>query len=115
MMKLKHELANRRLTVILRGDIEGSRCACLEHFWDRHVDKDGYDQATFDMTEVDSIDAIGIAKLVTLLKRLLKRPVSLSLDSAPQMLTHTLYKTALLEDPKRLNLLNQVTEEPYAG
>lgn len=115
MMKLKHELANRQLKVQLRGDIEGSRCACLEHFWDRHVDKEGYDHALFDMSEVDSIDAVGIAKIVSLLKRLMKRPVSLTLDSAPQMLAHTLYKTALLEDPKRLNLQNEITEEPYAG
>ena len=114
-MKLKHELDNRCLKVILRGDIEGARCACLEHFWDRHVDRDGYDQVVFDMNEVESIDAIGIAKMVTLLRRLFKRPVSLTLDSAPQVLAHTLYKTALLEDPKRLNLINEITEEPYAG
>jgi anti-anti-sigma factor len=115
MMKLKHEMTGQRLTVWLKGEIEGSRCQCLEHFWDRHVDKAGYKEAIIDMTEVELIDALGIAKMVTLLRRLLERPVCLILDSAPQLLAHTLYKTAMLEDPDRLKLINEVTDEPYAG
>jgi anti-anti-sigma factor len=115
MMKLKHEMDGQRLKVQLRGEIDGARCSCLEHFWDRHVDKDGYNEAIFDMRDVDAIDAVAIATMVTLLRRLFKRPVSLILDSAPQVLAHTLYKAALLEDRKRLRLINEVTEEPYAG
>ena len=113
-MKLSHAIDGDRITVRIREEIDGSGCDCLEHFWDRFV-SDPFSVVRVEMSGVDSIDSLGVAQMVTLLRRNLADGARLVLDAPPQVLAHTLYKVGLLEPGRGITLENARSEEPYAG
>jgi ABC-type transporter Mla MlaB component len=65
-MKLSQETAGRRVTVFVSGEVRGQSCDCLEHFWDRHVDR-AAEEIRVDASGVTFIDAAGAARLLGLL------------------------------------------------
>lgn len=64
-----------------------------------------------DLRELEPLDGVAVAELVTALRALLARHGRLELIAAPQMLAHTLYRVGLLEDG-RLVVREVVSEEP---
>ena len=112
-MKLSHVTDSERIAVTISGEIDGSSCTCLEHFWDRFVSEPGA-RVRIDMAAVDDIDSEGVAQMVTLVRRNLADGCTVTLDCPPQMLSHTFYKTGMLTIPG-LTLIPRPREEPYAG
>ena len=110
-MKIRRRQHDSSMTVTIEGEIDSSRCDCLQHFWDQHV-PDSLPALHIDMGSVDDIDAIGVATCVDLIRRAVEQGTEVTLDAAPQMLAHTLYKTAVMH---RLVLRHPREEEPYAG
>ena len=39
----------------MEGEISGTKCACLEHFWDRVVDAKTWSSLAIDMSEVEDV------------------------------------------------------------
>ncbi|WP_145258112.1 STAS domain-containing protein [Planctomycetes bacterium Pan216] len=113
-MKLRPELDGDRFIVRMEGEIDSSRCDCLAHFWDHYLDETLGD-VWLDMSGVEEMDAQSVAVMVTLLRRQLEAGSAVTLEAAPQMLAHTLYKAGELREGGRLSLVEPRTEEPYAG
>lgn len=67
-MKLSHHTADGHLTVFVTGEVNGSSCNCLEHFWERHVDA-AVEAVRLDISGVTEIDAEGARVMVRLLRR----------------------------------------------
>lgn len=110
-MKLRCEEVDSRARVAMSGEIDGASCDCLEHFWSHYLDP-APAEIELDMSDVADIDALGIASLVTLLRRARDEGARIALDSPPQTLAHTLYK---LGDLEWVELRNARSEEPYVG
>lgn len=113
-MKLRHVVTPTGIDVWIRGEVDGSKCHCLENFWDFYL-ADPSQDLRVDMTDVDDIDPIAVATLVTLLRRHTNAGATVVLDAPPQMLAHTLYKTGMIEAGEPLTIVHPRTEEPYAG
>ncbi|MFO0945319.1 MAG: STAS domain-containing protein [Planctomycetota bacterium] len=94
--------------------MDGTKCHCLENFWDFYLAEPSQNLYV-DMSEVEEIDPIAVATMVTLLRRHVDAGASVLLESPPQMLAHTLYKTGMLESGNRIRIDSPRTEEPYAG
>ena len=62
------------------------------------------------LADLDTEDGVAVAELINLVRALAARVERLTLDSAPQMLAHTLYKVGMLEDG-RIRLVAPRTEE----
>lgn len=114
MLKFKTENDDKTLTVIIRGQLDASRCECLENFWDCCVFPDDSPELVIELAELEDYDSESIAQLLTIIRQECQNRQQVTLDSAPQVLAHTLYKTAVLENSK-LSLTNTLEEEPYAG
>lgn len=112
-MKLRCEEQKDGIRVLISGSIDGSKCNCLENFWDFHVGT-GHTNVEIDMAEVDDVDPLGLATTVTLIRRHLDEGAAVVLSAPPQMVAHTLYKAALMES-EQLRIEAAREEEPYAG
>lgn len=112
-MKLRSSDLDQGIRIVVHGAIDGSKCNCLASFWNLHV-TDDHRMVEMDLTEVDDIDPLGIATLVPLIRQALCRGAKVILCEPPQMLAHTLYKTADLQQ-QQLVIVNAREEEPYAG
>jgi ABC-type transporter Mla MlaB component len=113
-MKIRHQIVDNRAQVWIAGEVAGSRCDCLAHFWDRHL-PDDVAELKVDLTHVDEMDAQGVAVFVELLRRHLRGGTRVAIQSPPQTLAHVLYKSALIDGPGKIELRDQRSEEPYAG
>ena len=113
-MKLRPETDGDRFIVRMEGELDASRCDCLEHFWAHYLDETLGD-VWLDMSSVEEIDAESVAVMVTLIREQIASGSLVTVESAPQMLAHTLYKTGMLESPSSLRLVDPREEEPYAG
>ena len=113
-MKLSSVREGDRIRIFIRGEADGSRCECLERFWERHVDQEAT-SLHVQMDVVDSMDARAVSTMVNLIRRSLASGARVVLDAPPQILTHTLYKSGMLQPGMQVNVINQRYEEPYAG
>jgi ABC-type transporter Mla MlaB component len=113
-LKIEWEATSSSGRVILSGDILEHSCGCLTHFWDKHI-RSWPHEVTFDMRQVESIDAESIAEFCSLLRQRADQGRRTRLVAPPQMLAHTLYKVASLSGDDRMVLEDPRDEEPYAG
>lgn len=113
-MKLAHRLEGNSIFVRVSGAIDTGKCDCLRHFWDRFV-TGPFAAVHVEMEDVDAMDAESVATAIELLRENLAAGSRIILVAPPQMLAHTLYKTAMTADPNRLVIHDPQTESPYAG
>ncbi len=113
-MKLSYANTARGVRLSLAGEVDGSRCACLEHFWQRRA-AGTFDEIEVDLHAVDALDGAAVATLVNLFRASLAAGARVILEAPPQMLAHTLYKCGLLDPERGITLRAPRTEEPYAG
>lgn len=113
-MKLAHRIEGASIFVRVSGAIDSGKCDCLRHFWDRFV-SGPFDSVHVDMENVEAIDAVSVATAIDLIRENLAAGSRMILQGPPQMLAHTLYKTAMTADAKRLVIVDPQAEAPYAG
>lgn len=109
---MSDERAGGALTLSFRGELSGARCGCAEKFWRQRLRPEDA-ELTLDLSELEDIDAAGVAQLVELIRDPAGPPRVL-VREAPRALAHVLYKTAALESG-RVVLIDPRMEEPYVG
>lgn len=112
-MKIREVRDEQGLTLRFEGPVTGANEPCLRSFQASRLAPPPA-RLTFDMTELDELDAAATAVLTSLIREL-RRQCAVSLRSPPQTLAHTLYKTAALEGAGAVTIIDPREEEPYAG
>lgn len=67
-MKIQFNIQDSTADVRIRGELLGDACNCLEHFWDRHLDKQTR-ALHLDLSDVTRLDAAGRELVLHLLQR----------------------------------------------
>ncbi len=112
IMKISSSLEGETLRVEISGEVEVESCRCLRNFWELRVA--GKRRVRLDLSDIDCADAEGTAELLRLIVDSARSGMMLEVEHAPQVLAHSLYRTADLTEPSNLSLVEPREEEPYA-
>lgn len=95
--------------IILAGDLDAEGAArVLEAMEGQALDAD---LTSLDLEELELIDGAAVARMVDLIRLLLRGSASARVFKSPQSLAHTLYRVGMLEGDSRLELIEPREEE----
>lgn len=78
----------------------------------RAINSDASRAITLDLSALDIEDGIALATMINALRELNARAAKLTVQGAPQMLGHNLYRIGLLDGPRAIELIDMREDEP---
>lgn len=88
-MKIRHWVNDGVFAIEIAGEIDSSKCHCVQSFWDCHV-PDSAAGLRLDLRRLDAIDAEGVRQLSVLLTRQLELGARVAVLGPPAALAEAL-------------------------
>ncbi len=97
--------------LLLAGELSGDDAARLERWFSRLELHET--PARLELAELDIVDGVAATHMLNIVRLILHRCGQATLNGAPQLLAHNLYRAGLLFDGCAITLSDMREDEPY--